>query len=62
MHLLRTWRVRSIFKERKFKEVFQALIQDLMGQIYFYGEKIEKTISCTSSALLGTDLFLRREN
>ena len=27
--------VRSIFKERKLKGEFHALIQDLMGQIYF---------------------------
>ena len=62
MYLLRTSWVRSIFKKRKFKGEFHAPIQDLMGRIYFYGEKIEMRISCTSSGLNGSDLFLRREN
>ena len=33
-----------------------------MGQIYFYGEKIESRISCTFSGFDESDLFLRREN
>ena len=35
MHLLRTCGVITILKERKLKEEFNALIDDLMGQIYF---------------------------
>ena len=62
MHFFRTWWVKSIFMERKLKREFHALLQDLMGQIYFYGEKIERRISCTSSGLDGSGLFLRREN
>ena len=62
MHLFRTWWVRSIFKETKFKGEFHALFQDLMGQIYFSGEKIERKISCTYSRLDGSDLSLSRKN
>ena len=50
------------FQERKLKGEFPALIQDLMGQIYFGEEKIERRISCTYSGLDGSDLFLRRES
>ena len=35
MHLFKPSLVRSIFKEKKLKGKFHALIQDLMGQIYF---------------------------
>ena len=62
MHFFRTWWVISIFKDRKLKAEFHAFIQDLMGQIYFSGEKIERRISSTYSGLAGSYLFLRREN
>ena len=62
MHLFRTSLVRSIFKERKLKGEFHALIQGLMGEICLKGEKIEGKISCTYSGLDGLDLFLRRDN
>ena len=35
MYLFKTWWVRSVFKGTKFKGEFHALVQDLMGQIYF---------------------------
>ena len=54
--------MRSIFKERKLKGEFHELIKDLMGQIYFQGEKLERRISCTYAGLNGSYLFLRREN
>ena len=62
MYLSRTWWVRSIFQGIKLKREFHALIQDLMCQIYFYGDKIERRISLTYSGLDGSDLFLRRKN
>ena len=48
MHLFRTWWVRSIFKERKLKGEFHALIQDLklFGSEYFL-----KQFRMTSSKL-----------
>ena len=62
MHLLKTGWVRSIFKEKKVKGEFHVPNQDLMGQICLQGDKIEKRISCTSSGLDGSALFLKREN
>ena len=51
-----------MFKERKLKGEFDALMKDLMVRICFKGEKIERKISYTYSGLDGSDLFLRREN
>ena len=62
MQLFRTLSVRGIFKEKKLKGEFHALIQHLMAQIHFKGEKIERRISCTYTGHAGSDLFLRREN
>ena len=62
MHLLRTWWVRSLFKEKKLKGEFNALSQYLMVHIYFLGEKIERRISGTYSGVDGSDVFLTREN
>ena len=61
MHFFRTWWVRSIFKERKLKAEFHALILDLMGQIYCPGEKSERRVSCTYLGRDGSVLFLWRE-
>ena len=54
--------MKSIFKERKLKGEFHALIEGLIGQNYFEGEKIERRKSCIYSGLDGSHLFLRREN
>ena len=62
MYLSKTGWVRSVFKEKKLKGDFHVPIQDLMGQIYLQGEKIDRRISCTYSGLDGSDLFLKREN
>ena len=62
MPLLRTCCVRFIFKKGKLERKSRALIKDMLGQIYFQGEKIESRISRTDSGLDGSDLFLRREN
>ena len=62
MHLLKTGRVRWIFKEKKLKREFHVPIEDLMGQNFLQGEKIERRPSCTYSGLDGSDLFLRRQN
>ena len=35
MYLFKTGWVRFVYKEKKLKGEFQALIQDLQGQIYF---------------------------
>ena len=62
MHLFKTCWVGSIFKERKLKGEMHSLIQHLMGEIYFVGEKIERRTSRIDSGLVGPNLFLRREN
>ena len=53
MYLFKTGWVISVFKEKKLKGEFHVHIQDLMGQIFLQGEKIERRISCFYSGLDG---------
>ena len=43
------------------KAEFHAFIHDLMRQIYFYIEKIERRISCTFEDLMGEIYFLEEK-
>ena len=57
MHVFRSWWVRSIFKERKLKREFHALIQDLMGQITFKEKKLKGEFPALLQDLIGQIYF-----
>ena len=57
MHVFRSWWVRSIFKERKLKREFHALIQDLMGQITFKEKKLKGEFPALLHDLIGQIYF-----